>query len=96
MTSAPFPAATGASASRKKSGRQRGSGRRAENPASSSESAAAPGNASRRSEERRVGKECRSRWSPYHKKKTRENRWVDRAARKKTTMTIIQRQTVEV
>src|SRR3712207_8812762 len=25
---------------------------------------AAPGN--RRSEERRVGKECRSRWSPYH------------------------------
>ena len=24
------------------------------------------GRASRRSEERRVGKECRSRWSPYH------------------------------
>src|SRR5438034_11136417 len=24
-----------------------------------------------RSEERRVGKECRSRWSPYHKKKKR-------------------------
>ena len=24
------------------------------------------GAASRRSEERRVGKECRSRWSPYH------------------------------
>src|SRR5271165_7383891 len=23
-----------------------------------------------RSEERRVGKECRSRWSPYHQKKT--------------------------
>ena len=23
-------------------------------------------NARRRSEERRVGKECRSRWSPYH------------------------------
>ena len=23
-------------------------------------------NESRRSEERRVGKECRSRWSPYH------------------------------
>ena len=22
-----------------------------------------------RSEERRVGKECRSRWSPYHEKK---------------------------
>src|SRR5438093_13449125 len=24
-----------------------------------------------RSEERRVGKECRARWSPYHEKKTR-------------------------
>src|SRR6266850_7223704 len=24
-----------------------------------------------RSEERRVGKECRSRWSPYHEKKNR-------------------------
>src|SRR6266566_4931026 len=28
----------------------------------------------RRSEERRVGKECRSRWSPYHEKKKREVR----------------------
>src|SRR3712207_7018925 len=27
--------------------------------------------AARRSEERRVGKECRSRWSPYHYKKTK-------------------------
>src|SRR6266566_8165516 len=27
------------------------------------------GGKSRRSEERRVGKECRSRWSPYHYKK---------------------------
>src|SRR5256885_15987095 len=26
-----------------------------------------------RSEERRVGKECRSRWSPYHSKKTKTN-----------------------
>src|SRR3712207_9582811 len=25
-----------------------------------------------RSEERRVGKECRSRWSPYHSKKTKQ------------------------
>ena len=25
-----------------------------------------PGESRRRSEERRVGKECRSRWSPYH------------------------------
>src|SRR5690348_13256897 len=31
-----------------------------------------------RSEERRVGKECRSRWSPYHeKKKIKKNRYVD-------------------
>src|SRR4029077_6606450 len=40
-----------------------------------------PGN-ERRSEERRVGKECRSRWSPYHyKKKTRERSrlWVPSA-----------------
>src|SRR5689334_23864227 len=27
-----------------------------------------------RSEERRVGKECRSRWSPYHEKKKKEKR----------------------
>ena len=27
------------------------------------------GRAATRSEERRVGKECRSRWSPYHYKK---------------------------
>src|SRR5256885_17118054 len=27
----------------------------------------------RRSEERRVGKECRSRWSPYHLKKKKKN-----------------------
>src|SRR5688572_32885434 len=26
----------------------------------------------RRSEERRVGKECRSRWSPYHEKKEQQ------------------------
>src|SRR5207253_8936547 len=28
-----------------------------------------------RSEERRVGKECRSRWSPYHQQKKTD--WVD-------------------
>ena len=28
-----------------------------------------PGLSCFRSEERRVGKECRSRWSPYHEKK---------------------------
>jgi len=31
-----------------------------------SESQVFTGNQSLRSEERRVGKECRSRWSPYH------------------------------
>src|SRR6266446_9026323 len=30
-----------------------------------------------RSEERRVGKECRSRWSPYHYKKKKIRRSVD-------------------
>ena len=34
----------------------------AQDPAPSTEA----GNEKRRSEERRVGKECRSRWSPYH------------------------------
>src|SRR5437016_12275684 len=29
----------------------------------------AGGEISRRSEERRVGKECRSRWSPYHERR---------------------------
>src|ERR1035441_11084317 len=36
---------------------------------------AAPGNQrviEDRSEERRVGKECRSRWSPYHSKKNKQ------------------------
>src|SRR5690348_18506568 len=31
-------------------------------------------NSEKRSEERRVGKECRSRWSPYHYKKKRKKR----------------------
>src|SRR2546422_10363187 len=30
-----------------------------------------------RSEERRVGKECRSRWSPYHYKKKEDNDPID-------------------
>ena len=30
------------------------------------DAAVPPGATRRRSEERRVGKECRSRWSPYH------------------------------
>src|SRR5216684_6523612 len=34
---------------------------------------AARSSAARGSEERRVGKECRSRWSPYHNKKKKEN-----------------------
>src|SRR5438270_2014456 len=31
-----------------------------------------------RSEERRVGKECRSRWAPYHEKKKRQSVCVGR------------------
>src|SRR6266852_8859556 len=31
-----------------------------------------PAGRARRSEERRVGKECRSRWSPYHLKKKKK------------------------
>src|SRR5437879_13713555 len=41
-----------------------------------------------RSEERRVGKECRSRWSPYHEKKKKRKRSegakVKRKVRKET------------
>src|SRR6478752_9662390 len=33
---------------------------------------AATATRTRRSEERRVGKECRSRWSPYHSKKNKK------------------------
>src|SRR5438067_13487341 len=32
-----------------------------------------------RSEERRVGKECRSRWSPYHEKKKNPNKRLVRS-----------------
>src|SRR5437879_6790697 len=34
-----------------------------------------------RSEERRVGKECRSRWSPYQQRKKREKHVVDNRRR---------------
>src|SRR5262245_66655446 len=37
----------------------------------------------RRSEERRVGKECRSRWSPYHEKKKERRKQEDEGAGKK-------------
>src|SRR5437773_8906259 len=30
-----------------------------------------------RSEERRVGKECRSRWAPYHEKKKRKSEIIE-------------------
>src|SRR5205823_8497568 len=36
-----------------------------------------------RSEERRVGKECRSRWWPYHKKKKERKRKEDRGCASK-------------
>src|SRR2546426_5345719 len=35
-------------------------------PSNATATTASNGSASFRSEERRVGKECRSRWSPYH------------------------------
>src|SRR5689334_25370792 len=35
----------------------------------------------RRSEERRVGKECRSRWSPHHEKKKKYTEWTSRSWR---------------
>ena len=37
-----------------------------------------------RSEERRVGKECRSRWSPYHEKKKKEKKKKKKKNEKKT------------
>src|SRR6266571_7120495 len=43
-----------------------GTRQRSESPVSGPPTRSA---ARRRSEERRVGKECRSRWSPYHSKK---------------------------
>src|SRR3712207_9380168 len=39
-----------------------------------------------RSEERRVGQECRSRWSPYHLKK-RNARWTSAVWRAQGTLT---------
>src|SRR5690606_11123234 len=35
-----------------------------------------PAEVGERSEERRVGKECRSRWSPYHYKNKSERHWA--------------------
>src|SRR6476620_4522580 len=43
-----------------------------------------PGARRRRSEERRVGKECRSRWSPYHSKKNRRRRVMHARVRRHT------------
>src|SRR5690606_41573404 len=39
---------------------------------------AAPDLGNARSEERRVGKECRSRWAPYQKKKEQKVTWTQR------------------
>src|SRR5256885_14029210 len=36
----------------------------------------------RRSEERRVGEEWRSRWSPYHLKKKKKNEWRENTCTK--------------
>src|SRR2546430_16201703 len=42
-------------------------------PTSAGSARGGSSDAARRSEERRVGKECRSRWSPYHSKKKYAN-----------------------
>src|SRR2546422_10439293 len=46
----------------------------------------------KRSEERRVGKECRSRWSPDHEKKKKEKNEVERICEKNTICTDINEQ----
>src|SRR4030066_1097003 len=49
----------------------------------------ASSNAPTRSEERRVGKECRSRWSPYHqKKKKKKKHWNDHKYEKVLTSAV--------
>src|SRR5438105_8436768 len=48
------------------SARRAGSRRRSKGSAGAARSSASPRTIIERSEERRVGKECRSRWSPYH------------------------------
>src|SRR3712207_3731619 len=48
------------------SGGERGLGRLEESLLASAKHAAIDAGLDNRSEERRVGKECRSRWSPYH------------------------------
>ena len=45
---------------------QRASGRKNTMSTSKQKAVASPTKKEQRSEERRVGKECRSRWSPYH------------------------------
>src|SRR6266566_7328831 len=46
-----------------------------------------------RSEERRVGKECRSRWSPYHykkkKKKYQSNAKISKIITKRTSQKVV-------
>src|SRR3712207_9358465 len=53
------------------SGTRRERPSRAPSRSTSSSRPPTPASRSTRSEERRVGKECRSRWSPYHYKKKR-------------------------
>src|SRR6266542_6207565 len=49
-----------------------------------------------RSEERRVGKECRSRWSPYHEKKKRIDRIRDTISLKQRTRQTAERGLIKV
>src|SRR5438876_12433140 len=41
-------------------------------PPAARTASASVSSSAKRSEERRVGKECRSRWSPYHEKKKKQ------------------------
>src|SRR5437867_13102229 len=54
---------------------------------------AGAGGRSARSEERRVGKECRSRWWPYHAKKKESDRWSTRLGHLARTVSTVLSQT---
>src|SRR5688572_32809809 len=51
-----------------------------------------PARATERSEERRVGKECRSRWSPYHEKKKKRREQLRERCTLKEQRGIVERE----
>src|SRR5256885_6533324 len=72
LTRSLLPASGGAAAPESSATTAESTAAESSAPEAAAESAEAPGTrvarpaAATRSEERRVGKECRSRWSPYH------------------------------